>query len=369
MPSPPRTPRRRRAGDATPARSAGGGRSWTPTSPRGRTPRRAWGRRWRSTAHTARELGRLKDATRSQQEKGAHARDQVRVYSDLMSARIRMQKALAAAHRLPRPPALRAFLRGGLPDADAAQVSRLEEALKEARQATRALAGDLFDLHDALVEASPAFFYTEQARKRQRLPDAPRASGAAEQRWKELDGYYGATKPFVDQTIEQWGLKAKVYENAATRKFKVLDQTPLDQIKAALRDEATLIRKSQVNRLKLRPLGSPAGPEGDGSGEALDPELYDDSDLYGQLLGEVIAQGNGSGDAVHDLAKQMQEKRELQKRQNLARLLAESQASKGRKLRFDAHDKLINFMAPRPFVLPPHAASLFQSLFGGTPAG
>jgi len=49
---------------------------------------------------------------------------------------------------------------------------------RQARQATRALAGDLFDLHDALVEASPAFFYTEQARKRQRLPDAPRGARA-----------------------------------------------------------------------------------------------------------------------------------------------------------------------------------------------
>jgi Apoptosis-antagonizing transcription factor, C-terminal len=42
----------------------------------------------------------------------------------------------------------------------------------------------------------------------------------------------------------------------------------------------------------------------------------------------------------------------------------EKGASKGRKLRYDVHEKLVNFMAPTAADLPPMAAQLFSNLFG-----
>ena len=42
----------------------------------------------------------------------------------------------------------------------------------------------------------------------------------------------------------------------------------------------------------------------------------------------------------------------------------EKRGTKGRKVRFDTHDKLINFKAPKPITLPDYAESLFRSLFG-----
>jgi protein AATF/BFR2 len=56
--------------------------------------------------------------------------------------------------------------------------------------------------------------------------------------------------------------------------------------------------------------------------------------------------------------------------QNLARLAVDRKASKGRKVQFEAHERLVNYMAPRPCDLPTHIDSLFQSLFwSARPAG
>ena len=56
---------------------------------------------------------------------------------------------------------------------------------------------------------------------------SPVHSGA---QWDVLGRYYGATKPFMDSMINVWGQKAKAYDSGANKKFKALDQTPLDQV-------------------------------------------------------------------------------------------------------------------------------------------
>lgn len=40
-------------------------------------------------------------------------------------------------------------------------------------------------------------------------------------------------------------------------------------------------------------------------------------------------------------------------------------ASKGRKLRYHIHEKLVNFMAPVELEAPLYAANVFSNLFGG----
>ena len=41
-------------------------------------------------------------------------------------------------------------------------------------------------------------------------------------------------------------------------------------------------------------------------------------------------------------------------------------ASKGRKLRYHIHEKLVNFMTPVELEAPQFASQLFSNLFGGT---
>ena len=50
------------------------------------------------------------------------------------------------------------------------------------------------------------------------------------------------------------------------------------------------------------------------------------------------------------------------------RKLVDRRASKGRKLRYDVHEKLVNFMTPVEQNTGEYAITLFNNLFGGTGA-
>ena len=47
------------------------------------------------------------------------------------------------------------------------------------------------------------------------------------------------------------------------------------------------------------------------------------------------------------------------------RKLVDRRASKGRKLRYHIHEKLVNFMAPTELQAPQYASNIFANLFGG----
>uniref|UniRef100_A0A0A8XPU3 Apoptosis-antagonizing transcription factor C-terminal domain-containing protein n=1 Tax=Arundo donax TaxID=35708 RepID=A0A0A8XPU3_ARUDO len=87
-----------------------------------------------------------------------------------------------------------------------------------------------------------------------------------------------------------------------------------------------------------------------------DPELIDDSEFYHQLLKEFLesCDRGASGSAFYALKKQQLKKRKL----------VDRRASKSRKIRYHVHEKITNFMAPVPMVLPPMTPKLFENLFG-----
>eukprot|EP00268_Persea_americana_P014460 TRINITY_DN1643_c0_g1_i5.p1 TRINITY_DN1643_c0_g1~~TRINITY_DN1643_c0_g1_i5.p1 ORF type:complete len:132 (+),score=27.72 TRINITY_DN1643_c0_g1_i5:109-504(+) len=87
-----------------------------------------------------------------------------------------------------------------------------------------------------------------------------------------------------------------------------------------------------------------------------DPELLDDSDFYHQLLKEFLdsCDSASSGSAFYALKKLQPKKRKV----------VDRRASKSRKIRYHVHEKIVNFMAPEPMVIPPYASKLFENLFG-----
>ncbi|KAE9393452.1 TRAUB-domain-containing protein [Gymnopus androsaceus JB14] len=81
--------------------------------------------------------------------------------------------------------------------------------------------------------------------------------------------------------------------------------------------------------------GSTTGVEARDEPE-VDVEIFDDTDFYQQLLRDVIDARDASG-ANDWMVIQKQKK---------AKKKVDTKASKGRKLRYDVHEKLQNFMAP-----------------------
>merc|ERR1712127_214504 len=79
--------------------------------------------------------------------------------------------------------------------------------------------------------------------------------------------------------------------------------------------------------------------------EEFDAEIYDDDDFYHQLLRELIERRTVEGSDQVTLGRQWLE---IQKLRAKAKRKVDTKASKGRRLRYQVHPKLVSFMAPYP---------------------
>ena len=74
-----------------------------------------------------------------------------------------------------------------------------------------------------------------------------------------------------------------------------------------------------------------------------DEEIFDDQDFYNQLLRELIERKTNS---VSDPVELSRRAIELQKLRSQNKKNVDTKASKGRKIRFEVHKPMVNFMAP-----------------------
>ena len=122
-----------------------------------------------------------------------------------------------------------------------------------------------------------------------------------------------------------------------------------------------VVGRTRVKRSEYRVLG--AADQHDGEEEE-DPEVFDDSDFYHTLLRDLIDRKTGGGGAEGDEGRQWLK---VQRLRSKMKKKVDTRASKGRKVRYDIHSKLVNFMAPVPAVNQWQDSAkneLFSSLFG-----
>ena len=74
-----------------------------------------------------------------------------------------------------------------------------------------------------------------------------------------------------------------------------------------------------------------------------DEEIFDDQDFYNQLLRELI---DRKSSCLSDPIELSRRSIELQKLRANNKKKVDTKASKGRKIKFDTHKALVNFMAP-----------------------
>lgn len=91
-------------------------------------------------------------------------------------------------------------------------------------------------------------------------------------------------------------------------------------------------------------------------------EIYDDTDFYHQLLRELIEFKTTTTNPA-EISKQYSELEKLRKKM---KKIVDTRASKGRKIRYVVHKKLVNFMAPNPYSDWTNESKdeLYSSLFG-----
>lgn len=313
--------------------------------------------------------------------KGEAVDAQQRVWGRALEARILLQRALAGANRLPRPAPF-GSLKGteeedwlaaeaaGVADSAAGLAAALwgtAEALLASAVAARGT-GDLPPPGpwSPLEEESPS----SKQRKRRR----------SDWLWERGEAAMAASAPFRDAALDRWHRKAALLgggKAGAGLGLRALGQPPSAQVAAAMADAARLLDRARlpvhaaprrvacdVPPTRVACGGGENTDDDEAAGQpstttARDPDTYDDGEFYSQLLKEFVeaASGGAAGGGLAGARAGAAARR---------RKTVDRRASKGRKLRFDVHEKLVGFMAPDDRAgTPPLARQLAGALFGG----
>ncbi|KAI3432718.1 hypothetical protein D9Q98_004261 [Chlorella vulgaris] len=333
----------------------------------------------------------LRERAGKERKKALAVQAQTSVWQRGLEARILLQRALAGANRLPQ---------GRMQAAAAAADDELAAAFGGLAADASALLADLLSLLRALAAQNPAIADaataaagaeeegsdTPAASKRARHADpaataaaaaeGEEAGGKAAAAWRQLDEAYAAFAPFRDASIDRWHRKTVLTTGGTALRggqLRALNQSVSTQVAALMQDPGKVLRRTHVTRAAQqaeqhrvlcpdpdthqakRWRGDDGAEESEVNGvdEERDPETFDDSEFYQTLLREFL-------EASSDVAAAGNWRTGPKQRKAVDR-----RASKGRRLRYHVHDKLVSFMAPVELDAPQFAPQLFSHLFGG----
>ncbi|XP_029467573.1 protein AATF isoform X2 [Rhinatrema bivittatum] len=313
-------------------------------------------------------------------EKGQAVKNQIALWDQLLEGRIKMQKALLTANQLPQPDVLPAFKRKDY-------------------KALKALLRSLVDLQDELLYQYPDTRHLidgkdlkadsgedeeEMLAKKQR--NAPKRKLEMEEYSDFMAKRFAGFRTFRNSTLQKWYDKTKLASGKFGKGFIAFERSVLTQIDQILMDKERLLRRTRTKRSAYRILGKVEAesgpvqelvpgeePEALPQGKAnahlkdLDEEIFDDSDFYHQLLRELIERKTNAVDPNDQVAMGRQWLA-IQKLRRKMKKKVDTKASKGRKVRYHVHSKLVSFMAPIDHSTMNNDArlELYQSLFGRT---
>ncbi|XP_026672678.1 protein AATF-like [Ceratina calcarata] len=180
---------------------------------------------------------------------------------------------------------------------------------------------------------------------------------------KILSDNHNSYVEYRNSVVQKWNEKTKI----ATGKLnKGTSETALKQIEFALNDKEKLRRRSRLKRSEYKIIGKPEQAD-DNEGRRIqeyDSEIYDDDDFYHQLLRDLIEYKSSDVTDPIQLSKQWIQ---LQNMRSKMKRKIDTRATKGRRIRYNVHNKLVNFMAPITVddTWTDHAKDeLYNSLFG-----
>ncbi|XP_075445615.1 protein AATF isoform X2 [Ascaphus truei] len=342
-----------------------------------------------------------KEKTSKEVEKGQAVKNQIALWDQLLEGRIKIQKALLVANQLPQPGAFPVFKRDG--------GSEFSDALKNNYKALKALMRSLVELQDELLYQYPDTRYLIDGKKSKADSDEEIPSDEDEieekvddddvekkkrkgppKRKLEVDEYpefmakrFADFRTYRNSTLQKWHDKTKL-SGKIGKGFGAFERSILTQIEQIMMDKERLLRRTQTKRTLYRVLGkslqdSQAVPESVPGGEMdtqpegksnahlkdLDEEIFDDDDFYHQLLRELIERRTSSIDPNDQVAMGRQWLA-IQKLRSKIKKKVDTKASKGRKVRYHVHSKLVSFMAPidHSTMNDDARTELYQSLFG-----
>ncbi|TKX24751.1 BFR2-like protein [Elsinoe australis] len=292
----------------------------------------------------------ISQAAKDDADKGRAVKKHRTTFDNLLNTRIKLQKSLIGSNTLS----------GMARDSKIDSEEGLDSAFKAAEAAAFSLWSSLASLRDSL----------ESARSGKKRRHADFASDApTSELWAYTQSQDTAAQPFRDSVLEKWYSKTHVTEAVAQSRTK-LNQTNTsssvhDILQNHLADSSRLIKRARTPRscapyqlqqatAKKPRSNQPNGTVDDDSTQQRDlgdPTVYDDADFYSVLLTTLLEQKSTFTPGATAQSKALPDDlRNLNgyqiRREAKTKKVVDTKASKGRKLRYTVHEKLMNFCAP-----------------------
>ncbi|GLV40452.1 Apoptosis antagonizing transcription factor [Carabus blaptoides fortunei] len=321
-----------------------------------------------------------------QVKKGNCVRNQLSIWENLLETRIQLQKCLITSNKLPQfdvfenfnvdndfkaastktkhiiTKALNNFLI--LQSLLLKQYPETKSLLKESNSAKIEEGSDeeIPSDSDAEMESEKE----EESDEEEKMPKKRRKLIDFEQDIRTRHDKY---KDYRNTIIQKWHDKTRLMiakNNAGSTSI-------LQHINYVLDDRSKLVRRTQLKRSEYDVIGKEKSEDINTESEKhahpsklpeeYDTEIYDDDDFYHQLLRELI---EFKSTDVTDPVQMSRQWIALQNLRSKMKRKIDTKATKGRKIRYAVHSKLINFMAPidNSSWTDEAKTELYASLFG-----
>lgn len=307
---------------------------------------------------------------RAELEKGKCIRNQLELWKNLLEMRIKLQKCVVLGNQMPQYDTHKE-LRSHVDFIKKMSESKaklmllvnnmleLRDLLLKQHPETRNLcasakkrkANDEKDTSDSMDEEIPS--NAEDELENEKKPsvnkdmEAAKKSGSRKRlRYNEyekvLQENHDFYKEYRNSVIKKWNDKTRISTSSLN---KSSGQSTLKQIEFAMSDIGKLRKRTQLKRSEYNIVGKSSSIENnDGRRvQEYDSEIYDDNDFYHQLLKDLIEYKSSDVTDPIQLSKQIIR---LQNMRTKMKRKIDTRATKGRRVRYNIHTKLVNFMAP-----------------------
>ncbi|XP_075676340.1 apoptosis antagonizing transcription factor [Dermatophagoides pteronyssinus] len=270
--------------------------------------------------------------------KAISVKNQLILYESLLNLRMKMQKILTLSNRLP--------LDLSILNNDERNMEMKNQSLKGIQK----LQNIFLEMDDLICNNNDDGDLETTKMKKRKSTNSE----------KILAKRFCTLKQYYPEIIDEWHEKTKfVHQNINLKKFDSFNIRPSKIIDKILMDKERLINRTKIKRSQYKIIGNVEDDEIDDDGH-----IFDDDDFYQSLLRQIIESKTSNTASSEYLSSN--KITEIQRLRNKSKKLIDTKASKGRKIRYDIHEKLVNFMAPldRTIMEDDAKNDLFKSLFG-----
>ncbi|KAH8703092.1 putative vesicle-mediated transport protein Bfr2/Che-1 [Talaromyces proteolyticus] len=264
----------------------------------------------------------ISQAAKADATKGLAVKQQRLAFDALLNARIKLQKGLTAVNGISN----HLVEEGGFDD----------NAIKSAESAALALWSTLEELRFAL-----SYNQSKDESKKRKRPSPVSSTTSCESLWQRMQDLEADAQVHRRTVLEKWNHKVRgTNTSLPNARGKLLGNSDKQSITVVLDAHVT---SETGDRISKKPRTNNVSDE---------PEqpIYDDTVFYQSLLRELVEQRMSSSEAVTNgldsLHLQLPTHHASGMRKDKIRKDVDTKASKGRKMRYNIHEKLQNFMAP-----------------------